>query len=107
MDVINCDKHVTPFKKFFVRIVNNLDNKRLDFDCRSEDSVIDRSLPASGDEFEFGFRVNFQFTTYFFCNLWSLDHLLSQVTCHNWPFAIPVSHKGFSCLGVRGSSWPS
>ncbi|CAL8993603.1 unnamed protein product [Prunus brigantina] len=50
-----------------------MDNKKLGFDCRSEDNVIDRSLPARGDEFEFGFCVNFQFTTYFFCNLWYLD----------------------------------
>lgn len=28
---------VTPFNKYFVRMVNNLDNKKLDFKCQSAD----------------------------------------------------------------------
>ncbi|ONI29885.1 hypothetical protein PRUPE_1G219700 [Prunus persica] len=68
------DTSVTPFKKFFVRIVNNLDAKKLDFECKSQEDVIARSLAARGDEFEFGFRLDIQLSTYYFCDLWYLNY---------------------------------
>ena len=56
-------------KKYFVRILNNLDaSQQLTFQCRSEDDVIGpRAVPPNG-QFEFGFRESFY--TSFECNAW-------------------------------------
>lgn len=56
-------------KKYFVRIVNNLENNQvLNFECKSGDDTIGpRTLPPLG-EFEFKFHLFIQ--TYFECATW-------------------------------------
>ncbi|CAB4292526.1 unnamed protein product [Prunus armeniaca] len=63
----SCSSTLSIGKKYFVRIVNDLDNKPLDFSCKSGDDQINRSLPNAGSNFEFGFRLGF--TTQFNCDL--------------------------------------
>ncbi|XP_068328157.1 S-protein homolog 1-like [Pyrus communis] len=58
---------IFPGKKHFVRVVNDLEAKRLDVHCYSADDVIDRTLSTKGEQLEFEFRsvVN----TYWNCSM--------------------------------------
>nr|XP_011460994.1 PREDICTED: uncharacterized protein LOC105350517 [Fragaria vesca subsp. vesca] len=62
-----------PFKKFFVRIINEVGLHKLDVTCKSKNDVLVRTLPP-GNHFEFGFRVNFPGSTLFHCDLRYLNH---------------------------------
>ncbi|CAB4278131.1 unnamed protein product [Prunus armeniaca] len=60
--------------KDYVRIVNNLNNQQLQYQCKSKDDDFGlRSLPPNG-EYEWGFRVNLWGSTLYFCNFWYLDN---------------------------------
>ncbi|KAM1235219.1 hypothetical protein ACFX2J_004715 [Malus domestica] len=52
---------------YIVRIVNNGDDKPVDFTCKSEDDEISRNLTSTGTQFEFGFRLDLD--PYFNCNI--------------------------------------
>ncbi|CAL9024060.1 unnamed protein product, partial [Prunus brigantina] len=58
----------------YVRIVNNLNNQQLQYQCNSKgDDFGLRSLPPKR-EYEWGFRVNFWDITLYLCNFWYLDN---------------------------------
>ncbi|CAL9024080.1 unnamed protein product, partial [Prunus brigantina] len=58
----------------YVRIVNNLNNQQLQYQCNSKDDDFGlRSLPPKR-EYEWGFRVNFWDITLYLCNFWYLDN---------------------------------
>lgn len=64
-----------PFKKYFVRVINDLGASRvLQFHCMSKDDDLGlRTLPSIG-EFEFKFRINFSGSTLFSCDFTYLNH---------------------------------
>ncbi|KAJ4828536.1 hypothetical protein Tsubulata_002875 [Turnera subulata] len=59
-----------PFKKFHVRIVNNLRDRNLNLRCKSSDNDLGYHILLPNKEYEFSFRMNYIGTTLFWCNLW-------------------------------------
>lgn len=114
--VAHGDSWATPGKKYFIRIVNNLDNKQLAFVRKSADDVISHSLPHRGDQFEFGFRLNFFGTTLYFCNLkyqnhhvvfdaWKLDKQLLRLCGGGVHCIWRAQEDGIYLFNTQWGSW--
>jgi hypothetical protein len=55
--------------KFFVHIENGLSSHTLQAHCKSGDQDLGLQKISLGEEFQWGFRPNFFWTTLYFCNL--------------------------------------
>ncbi|KAB1210141.1 hypothetical protein CJ030_MR6G003878 [Morella rubra] len=70
VDLSSCGIIGGAFKRRYVRIVNNLDNKQLDYHCRSKDDDFGRKSLQAKEEWEFTFRDNFVDSTLFYSDFW-------------------------------------
>nr|XP_023922412.1 S-protein homolog 5-like [Quercus suber] len=55
------------FRKHYVRIVNNLNNKPLNYHCKSGDDDLGLKTPQFKEEWEFSFHLNIQDIMLFYC----------------------------------------
>lgn len=86
-----------PFKRHYVRIVNLLDNKQLDYHCKSKnDDFGHRILPPNG-EWEFKFRSIFG--TKFDCIAWySNFHYMINFTSYELNEKFEADCGGAHCI---------
>ncbi|KAB1210142.1 hypothetical protein CJ030_MR6G003879 [Morella rubra] len=78
------------FKRRYVRIVNNLDNKQLDYHCKSKDDDLGRRSMQAKEVWEFAFHIDFTLDTLFYSDFWydnfhaSFDVFRSDPTFHQY-----------------------
>lgn len=61
---------IVRFRKYHVRVENGLQGQPLNVHCQSKDNDLGIHVLQPGDQFEWGFHINFMGKTLFFCNMW-------------------------------------
>ena len=69
-----------PFRKNYVRIINDLGNIKLVFHCKSKDDDLGLRGVKPAAYWEFSFRQNVFASTLFFCNFWYTN--FDKITFH-------------------------
>ena len=55
------------YRKHYVQIVNNLNDKPLNYHCKYRDDDLDLKTLQPKEDWEFSFYINFSMTTLFYC----------------------------------------